>query len=82
MRYKIYEMVKPEHLQKTEPDGYRIRKTERVVLELPDYTSGLNGGYISVEEANQAITDNIEYAKSRDLCILPVVSVRWDGEIQ
>ncbi len=74
-------MVKPEHLQKTEPDGYHMKTIERVVLELPDYSSGLDGDYTSVEEANNAIIENKENAKHRDLCILPVVSVRWDGEI-
>lgn len=81
MRYKIYEMVKPEHLQKIEPDGYHMKTIERVVLELPDYNSGLDGDHSSVEEANQAIIDNKENAKNRDLCILPVVSVHWDGDI-
>ena len=74
-------MVKPEHLQKTEPDGYHMKTIERVVLELPDYNSGLDDDYNSVEEANQAIINNKEKAKHMDLCILPVVSVRWDGEI-
>jgi len=81
MRYKIYEMVKSEHLQKTEHYENSLKTTEMVVLELPDYYSGLDGDYTSVEEANQAIIDNKENAKYRDFCILPVVSVQWDGEI-
>jgi len=31
MKYKIYKMIKPEHLQKTVPDGYYMKQLDRVV---------------------------------------------------
>lgn len=81
MRYKIFEMVKPEILKNVEPDGYHIKTIERIVLQPINYSSGVDDDYTSVEMANQAIIENKEKLKNKDLCILPIVTIRWDGEM-
>jgi len=81
MKYKIYILVKPSHLQTTELDGYNIKTIERVVLEVPDYYTNLDDTFISMQEANQAIIDNKEKVKYMELCILPVVSVDYNYDL-
>ena len=81
MKYKIYELVKPEHLQKTEPDGYYMKHIERCVLEVPSHESGLTGEFETMNDANLVIVDNKYKNKGCEFCILPIVSVHWDGEI-
>lgn len=84
MRYKIYIMDKPEHLQKTVPDGYHLKTIEKTILQTPDYNLNLDDDYSSPEDAYLAISnnENIEELKGYEFCILPVVSVHWDGEIK
>lgn len=81
MRYRIYKLTKPSHLQTTEPDGYSVKTIEKCVLEIPEYYSGIDDDFSSVEEAENAIRNNSSRLKCQDLCILPVVSVTYDGEI-
>ena len=78
MKYKIYEMVRPEHLQLTVPDGYYIKTLERIILEVP---SGLEYEYGSIEEATADIVENREQLKSTELCILPIVSIDYEGNV-
>lgn len=82
MSYKIYKLVKPEHLQKMEPDGYHMKTIDRLVLEVPNYSSGLTDDYPDKKSAKKAILENPEYAKYKDFCILQVVSLGWNGEIK
>ncbi|MEN6413741.1 MAG: hypothetical protein ABFC84_13430 [Veillonellales bacterium] len=58
-----------------------METTERMVLELPKYSTGLSGVYSSEEDAVKAIIDNKEKIKGNDLCILPVISLNWNGDI-
>lgn len=82
MSYKIYELVKPEVLKKTEPDGYHIKTTELITLKEADsWASGLEYSYNSELEARTAIIDNKDKLKHKDLVILPVLSVNLNGEI-
>ncbi len=80
MNYKIYELVKPEILKKTEPDGYHIKTTELITIKEADYY-GLDWSYNSELEARTAIMDNKENLKHKDLIVLNVMSVNWEGEI-
>ena len=82
MSYKIYELVKPEILKKTEPDGYNIKTTELITIKEADCDcSGLDWTYNSELEARTAIIDNKDDLKHKDLIVLNVVSVNWDGEV-
>jgi hypothetical protein len=80
MRYKIYEMVEPEHLQKVEHDGYDIKTIVRSVLQEMDYSSRLSGDYESVEQAMEAIQLNHQQVKYKKLTILPVIDIPWKGD--
>lgn len=80
MKYKIFVLVKPEILQKTEMDGYSLKTREITALELPDSFLNLDYTYNTVEEAYQDIIENKEKLKNMKLCILPVVSINWEGE--
>lgn len=82
MSYKIYELVKPEILKKTEPDGdgYHIKTTELITIKEID-CSGLDWSYNSELEARTAIMDNKEDLKHKDLIVLNVMSVNWEGEV-
>jgi hypothetical protein len=81
MRYKIYEMVKPLHIQKSEPDGYQLKHIDRMALEVPEYHTRLNNDYNNIEDAEKAIIENKECVKMKDLCVLPVFSIDWNGDI-
>jgi len=76
MKYKIYKMIKPEHLQKMVPDGYYMKQLDRVVLEEPDYS--FKYSYDSMEEARQAIVADAVNSDCTDFCILPVVSIDYN----
>ena len=80
MSYKIYELVKPEILKKTEPSGYGIKTTELITIKEAD-CFGLNWSYNSELEAQKAIIDNKDDLKHKDLIVLNVMSVNWEGEI-
>ena len=78
MKYKVYKMVKPEHLQKTEPDGYYMKDITRCVLEEVDE---IYGEYYSMEEAMTAIRENAINLKYSELTILPVININFNGEV-
>lgn len=83
MSYKIYELVKPEILKKTEPDlsyGYHIKTTELIVIKEAD-CSGLDWSYNSELEARTAIMANRYDLRHKDLIVLNVMSVKLDGEV-
>lgn len=79
MRYKIYEIIKPEFLEKKEYEGYYLKTLERIVLQEMDYYSDLNNDFTSPEEAFNAIKKH--YGKdsntSKEMLILPVVKVSY-----
>jgi len=80
MSYKIYELVKPEILKSTEPDGYHIKTTELITIKEAE-CSGFDYSYTSELEARTAIIDNKNQLTYKDLIVLNVVSVNWDGEV-
>ena len=79
MNYKIYEMVKPEHLQKKEHDGYYMKDIVRYVLE--DVDEFDQNGYDSIEDAYQVIKENATNFNCRELTILPVIKIDYKGEL-
>ena len=82
MKYKIYELVKPEVLKSTEPDGYGVKTVELITLKEADsWASGLEYSYSSELEAMTDIIDNKENLKHLDLVIIPIISVNWNGEL-
>ena len=80
MSYKIYELVKPEILKKTETDGYYIKSTELITIKESDCI-GLDWSYNSELEARTAIIDNKDNLMYKDLIVLNVMSVNWNGEV-
>lgn len=80
MSYKIYELVKPEILKRTEPDGYHIKTTELITLKEPDYFL-LDDSYSTELEARNAIVENGNTLTNKQFVVLNVVTVDWDGEV-
>ena len=78
MKYKIYELVSPEHLKRIDYDGYHPRTIERYVLEPLD---ALDETYSSMDDAMNVISAIKEKVRGKSLVILPVVNIHWDGEI-
>ena len=78
MKYKIYNMVRPEHLQKTVPDGYYLKDITRYVLE---EVNEFYWGYDSIEDAMKVIRENAIKLKGYELTILPVININYNGEI-
>jgi len=80
MRYVIYELVLPEVLQKTELRGYHQHSLERNVLQkLDEYD--VTAEHSSFEAAVFEIEKNAELLKYKELTILPIISVLWDGKV-
>lgn len=84
MKYKIYELVEPDILSKTEPDGYDIKTTNKTVLQELDWGFGnnLGGTYSSLESAKEEITDNLSDLKGKKLTILPILDIDWEGNLK
>tara|TARA_R110002167_G_scaffold230431_1_gene435600 strand:+ start:783 stop:1007 length:225 start_codon:yes stop_codon:yes gene_type:complete len=73
MKYRIYELVTPEHLQGSEPDGYHMRTITRYVLEEPEAYE-LREDFDSMEDAFKRIEDQGE--SYTDYTIHPYIRVR------
>lgn len=81
MKYIIYEMITPEHLQKVVQEGYGYTKTRyRNVLEKLDVT-GVEAEHQTLELAMAEIMSKKDELKHLQLTILPVVVVSWSGEV-
>lgn len=80
MSYRIYELIKPEILKKTEPDGYGIKTTELITLKEPDCIA-IHWSYDSELEARSAIIDNKNALRFKELIVINVVSVDLGGVI-
>jgi hypothetical protein len=78
--YTIYELIKPDFLQKTEPDGYYTKTLERNVLQKLDET----GVYETQEthaDCMAEIVKNKEKLKYKSLTILEVININYEGKI-
>jgi hypothetical protein len=79
MKYKIYSLEYPEHLQKHEPDGYHMKQIDRAVFE--DIHVGCESEFDTSEDAYKHIQDNSKNLKGRELCVLPVIKVDYKGDL-
>lgn len=80
MRYIIYELVTPSHLNVIESGGYYPKVIEREVLQKLDITA-VNEEHPSFESAVAEIEKKSTILKGYRLTVLPVFSVAYDGEI-
>lgn len=80
MRYIIYEMVQPEYLQRLDEEGYRQKVIKRHVLEKVDEPR-MESEHPTMEAAIAEIHLNKERLKHKQLTIIPVLNIRWDGEV-
>ncbi len=80
MSYKIYELVKPEILKETKPDGFEIKTIELITIKEVNYPC-LALSYNSELEARSSIKDNKDNLKDKDLIVLNVMSINWEGKI-
>lgn len=83
MGYKIYELVTPEHLQSVEQDGYYLKTISRYVLEELDINifGSVDNNYDTVIDAVKAIEKNKEKLKGKELTVVPVINVDYEGHI-
>lgn len=82
MKYVIYEMITPEHLQKTVYENYGYRRTVyRNVLEELE-VHGVQNTHESLELAIAEITANKNKLKNLQLTILPLFNIDSDGKIR
>lgn len=80
MKYVIYEMIQPEHLQKTVYKGYGHKTVYRNVLEELDVV-GVESTHPTIESAISEIIANKDKLKQLELTILPKIRIAFDGEI-
>ena len=80
MKYVIYEIVCPNFLKETKPDGYYIKTIDRCVLEEIDIFD-VESRHDSFELALAEIKSKAEKLKHLKLTIMTVISVSWNGEI-
>ena len=76
MKYKIYSLEYPEHLQTTE---YRSESISRAVLQ--NVNVGWENEFKTIEDAYKHIYDNSEQLSGYELCILPVMKIDYDGNL-
>lgn len=81
MKYIIYELVNPEHLQRLSHEGYRPAVVERTILEKLSL-SGVEEEHDTMEAALAEIAGKADDLKNLELTIIPVISINWDGEIR
>lgn len=82
MKYKVFELIEPEMLSRTVPDGYDVKTEQGIVLQEIDlWYSGLTDLHDSQLAAMATIVENKDKLKHKNLVILPVVSIDFEGNI-
>ena len=83
MAYKIFELHRPTVLSRTEAVGYgQIETTAPItLLELRNRPFEMDYEYTSESEAKEDIIKHKEKFKYKNLVILDVISVNFEGEI-
>ena len=82
MKYRIFEVIKPDHLQKTVKDGYSLTTLHRLILEEVSFTSWkFKDTHDSLESANATIEQFCKELKRRQLIALPFWDINYEGEI-
>jgi hypothetical protein len=82
MKYKIFEMVEPEVLQKIDRDGWCNSVISLTVLKDMESGSVLDNRYNSFDEAMADIRNNSNKNKFKKFTIMPVIEIDWDGTIR
>lgn len=80
MRYIIYEMVQPDCIKDRYRDGYHKGIVPRHVLEKVDEPR-MESEHPTMEAAITEIHLNKERLKHKQLTIIPVLTIGWDGEV-
>lgn len=80
MRYIIYEIVQPDCVKDVNRDGYHISIIKRHVLEKVDEPR-MESEHPTMEAAIAEIHLNKERLKHKQLTIIPVLTIRWDGDV-
>lgn len=80
MRYIIYEMVQPDCLKDVKENEYYGGIIHRHVLEKIDEPR-MEAEHPTMEAAMYEIQLNKERLKHKQLTIIPVINVGWDGEV-
>jgi hypothetical protein len=82
MKYIIYEVISPEHLQKTVLDGYYNKTLYRSILQPVDNEHGMvESEHDSMDAAIEEIKKHKEELKYCTLTILPIVKINYEGEV-
>jgi len=81
MRYIIYEMVQPDCLKDLNRDGYSTSIIHRHVLEKVNLPR-MEVEHPTMEAAIAEIHLNKERLKHKQLTIIPVLTVGWDGDVR
>jgi len=81
MIYEIVEIVEPTQLQKREMIGYSTKVSTRSVLQSIDLY-GFNPYHSSMDEAHNEIINNRNILKSKNLTIIPIISIDLNGDIR
>ena len=80
MKYIIYELVQPAVLKEINTEDWHPKTIERTVLErLSVY--GVEEEHPTLESALSEIADKKELLKHLTLTVIPIISIRRDGEI-
>jgi hypothetical protein len=81
MRYKIYQLVEPEVLD-TLGDDMTLQKVNKTVLEdVRDMPYGFQDVHDNMDNAIGEIVKHKLKLKFKDLTIIPIISLNYDGEI-
>ena len=81
MKYTIYKIKDPEHLQIIIPDGCHQKVVSRSVLEKLD-ESFIESEHDTMEAAIEEIKNKKYKLKWTKLTILPVIDIGWNGEVE
>lgn len=80
MNYIIYELTRPNILQKIVPDGYYTKELIRNVLEELDEPF-IESQHESYDLAMAEIVKHKDKLKFKTMTILPIISIDYEGEI-
>lgn len=81
MKYKLYQLVEPDHLSVQVEEGYHQKTIYRSILEEVNGFYDFETEFGSIEQAYEYIEANSEHFKNMDLTVLPILSINWDGNI-
>lgn len=80
MSYKIYELARPDILKKLKHDGYSTKTQSLIVIKEVECVD-IEWSYTSEEAARTAVLKNADKLKHKEIVVLNVMSVNWEGKI-